>query len=265
MEENTLQPSLLESRISCALKRTGRRDIPLVCQCARSALCLANVTSFSVKSALKQPRTHIVSYDWLEDTLLDRKKKSVGRYRWAFLEQEREEQANEKKAVVRNYVDSKQPAKAFQAGCECAQQDLHSDNYHIYRDDSSFPYNIVLTRADAVGTNVDKVTLRVRLAHGSPQAYMLIFMCSYTNPTLIGPHSTQWSLLTTSTSRQEKRRSRVSWCPSAVPTTRRLAHTARHSSNSPAWSGTSACTTTPYRSTWRPRGLFGTKAGASRS
>ena len=52
--------------------------------------------------------------------------------------------------------------RQFNEGADHAREELLSDNYHIYQDDTSFTYNIVLTRLDTAGVNIDKVMLRVR-------------------------------------------------------------------------------------------------------
>ncbi|KAL9059899.1 MAG: hypothetical protein Q9162_000969 [Coniocarpon cinnabarinum] len=114
-----------------------------------------------VKAALKFARINIVSYDWLEDSLLEGRKQPEAPYLWTNLEKKRAEKNAKIKEDNQKYIDAKQPVKSFVKGCSLASEDLHSDNYHIYQDDTTFAYHITLTRPDAQGINLDKIVLRL--------------------------------------------------------------------------------------------------------
>ena len=104
-----------------------------------------------------------MSYDWLEDSLLEKRKKSEIHYLCATIQKKRQEQVVKRKVLKNKYMDHKKPIENFNTSCEEARIDLHSDNYHVYQDDTSFAYHIILTRPDNIRYNIDKVVLKVRM------------------------------------------------------------------------------------------------------
>ncbi|KAI9705109.1 MAG: hypothetical protein M1836_006892 [Candelina mexicana] len=97
----------------------------------------------NVKEALRYSDIKIVSYDWLEDSLQSKRaRKETKKYVMkSIATQRRTEKAGKRRAV-------KEGVKTFKKGCENAKTDLLSDNYHTYRDETGFDYDVVLARAD---------------------------------------------------------------------------------------------------------------------
>ncbi|KAI2639579.1 hypothetical protein GGS26DRAFT_587030 [Hypomontagnella submonticulosa] len=88
----------------------------------------------NIKEALKNKKIHIVTKDWFEDSLI--KKKKLDEESYSLRVGEKKEKAKQKRLMKEK------------KGIAQAENFINTNLYHVYRDETFFPYEIVLTRDD---------------------------------------------------------------------------------------------------------------------
>ncbi|XXG96574.1 hypothetical protein Hte_002860 [Hypoxylon texense] len=115
----------------------------------------------AVKKALKFKATHIVTKDWLEDTLEKRRRLK-----------EREYSLRE---VLREENAKKQLDEKVQKGIEQGETFVNTNLYHIYRDETYFSYEITITRDDEAAGNVgQKYVIYLWESNAKPHLYHFV-------------------------------------------------------------------------------------------
>ncbi|KAI4164407.1 MAG: hypothetical protein LQ342_002054 [Letrouitia transgressa] len=121
-----------------------------------------NGGTFVMQAARKIKTLKIVTYDWLEDSLLARSPKGVANY---LLKQhvkvEKKRKAKQKEKVKETV---KAGMTAFHKGCEDISKDIYTvekDTYHIYTDSTLFPYSVTLVRANIATNKSERYVLKV--------------------------------------------------------------------------------------------------------
>ncbi|KAI4866874.1 hypothetical protein F4820DRAFT_468481 [Hypoxylon rubiginosum] len=115
----------------------------------------------AVKTALAFKATHIVTKDWLEDTLEKRRRQKEREY--SLREVLREENAKKK-------LDEK-----ARKGIEQGETFVNTNLYHIYRDETYFSYEITITRNDEAAGNVgQKYILYIWESNPKPHLYYFV-------------------------------------------------------------------------------------------
>ncbi|KAH0537328.1 hypothetical protein FGG08_005882 [Glutinoglossum americanum] len=119
--------------------------------------------TYPVKKAC-QHGIHVVSYDWLEDSLQARRaRKERGKYLMANVEKEKRK---EKKLIKRGI---KKVDKKIRKG------EKKADTHHIYVDETGFEYNIRLARVVDIATNKnDYFYLKIYETNTLPHLYASI-------------------------------------------------------------------------------------------
>ncbi|KAI9845182.1 MAG: hypothetical protein M1837_005067 [Sclerophora amabilis] len=121
--------------------------------------------TLKVKQALKFKHLKIVTFDWLEDSLMSGRVKREKRYLVAALEKQKRKQRLEKNKQEQAAV------KRFRDGCAGSEEDTLSKAYHIYRDETLFEYNITLGRADLSTNRVERYHLKLYESNALPHLY----------------------------------------------------------------------------------------------
>ncbi|KAI9680290.1 MAG: hypothetical protein M1829_001176 [Trizodia sp. TS-e1964] len=129
-----------------------------------------------VRDALKRKAIHIVTFDWLEDSLHSGRLKTEKKY---LLSNVVKAQRKEKKAVIRE-------AAKFAKGCVDTEADMLSKNHHVYCDKTFFFYNITLTRADIRTNKNERHELKIYESNSVPHLY-----AAYTRYIRAGRSATQ--------------------------------------------------------------------------
>ncbi|KAI9812887.1 MAG: hypothetical protein M1827_004405 [Pycnora praestabilis] len=131
-----------------------------------------------VKKARKVKGLKIVSYDWLEDSLLKKSPRKEAAYFMKSLSAEK----HKKDLLVKRAV--KEGVQAFGKGCKEFKKDMLSeiceDNYHLYRDETGFDYDIVLARFDILTNKNQRYYLKLYETHSHPHLYACYI--KYTRP-----------------------------------------------------------------------------------
>ncbi|MCJ1472638.1 hypothetical protein MMC13_001287 [Lambiella insularis] len=112
-----------------------------------------------VQEARKLKKCHIVSFDWLEDSLMIKRPKRVGEYLMK-AQVKAKAKAKAKKKVIRDATIMKGVAD-FEKGCDNFKSKMHTDGYHIYRDSTGFAYDITLVRSDLAVNINERYSLKV--------------------------------------------------------------------------------------------------------
>ncbi|MCJ1246397.1 hypothetical protein MMC30_003604 [Trapelia coarctata] len=117
-----------------------------------------NVTM--VKQAKKIKTCKIVSYDWLEDSLMNFTPKRPGPYLLKSVIKERAKaKAKKKETRAENITKG---VKNFEKGCDEFKTMMLTDGYHIYRDpNTGLGYDITLARVDLTTNTNERYTLKV--------------------------------------------------------------------------------------------------------
>ncbi|KAM0805679.1 hypothetical protein BDR22DRAFT_968894 [Usnea florida] len=116
--------------------------------------------SVTMVQKARQLRTvKIVSWDWLEDTLMKEHPMKESEYLLRPLVKVATESKEKKKAVRKENI--RQGLKEFEKGCQEFKNDMFSDGYHIYRDSTTFPYDITLARTNLLINRNDRFALKV--------------------------------------------------------------------------------------------------------
>ncbi|KAI9814900.1 MAG: hypothetical protein M1832_005628 [Thelocarpon impressellum] len=118
-----------------------------------------------VRQALKLRTVKIVTFDWLEDGLLAKRRKPEKPYLLATLEKARRKRAREEQKAAQAAT------QRFAAGCRTAEEDLLSSNYHVYRDETLFEHSITLFRADPTANRNERHQLKLFESHALPHLY----------------------------------------------------------------------------------------------
>ncbi|KAL2134271.1 hypothetical protein VTI74DRAFT_638 [Chaetomium olivicolor] len=115
-----------------------------------------------VKAALKRPKTcQIVSLDWLEDSMLRRKRLD-------------EEPYSHLKALKKER-DRDRRRQMVLKGLERAEKEVNPNLYHLYRDYTFFPYEVVLTRDDEeAGVQGERYILAIYESSALPRLYWFV-------------------------------------------------------------------------------------------
>ncbi|KAI9799746.1 MAG: hypothetical protein M1833_003865 [Piccolia ochrophora] len=134
-----------------------------------------------VKQALSFPTIQLLSFEWLEDTLNSKRVRKGKKYT---IQNVAKAYQRDKKNTSRALKSEQEVLNAatcrFQNGCEAAQAELASGNYHIYRDTTLFEYDIVLARADLEKNRNERYQLRLYETHAVPRMYAVT--AKYTRP-----------------------------------------------------------------------------------
>ncbi|KAI0841765.1 hypothetical protein F5Y06DRAFT_307690 [Hypoxylon sp. FL0890] len=134
----------------------------------------------TIKKALEF-RAHIVTKDWLEDSL--NKKRKLKEKEYSLEEDERKANAKKKRE------------EKVQKGIEQAETFANPNLNHIYRDETFFPYEITLTRDDEEGGNVGQRYV-LYLWESNSKPYLYRFMAKFykkprdSRPTIHRPRET---------------------------------------------------------------------------
>ncbi|MCJ1367968.1 hypothetical protein MMC16_007106 [Acarospora aff. strigata] len=111
-----------------------------------------------VKEALKIKKLKIVTFDWFEDSLMQQSPKREGPYLLKRVGRKAQKEKARKKVQVKRAVKS--ASRAFEKGCQTFNDEIHSQGYHIYRDETDFEYEVVLARADLATNKNERYTLK---------------------------------------------------------------------------------------------------------
>lgn len=68
---------------------------------------VANNERQTVKSALKQKKTKIVTYDWLEDSCMKKSRQSETKYLWKSLDKAKVKKKTDRKKATKAYIEEK--------------------------------------------------------------------------------------------------------------------------------------------------------------
>ncbi|KAI4095020.1 MAG: hypothetical protein LQ344_001867 [Seirophora lacunosa] len=130
-----------------------------------SVTTISALTVHSVKMALKLKLLNIMTFDWLEDSLMKRFRLAPrGDYLVAHAIKDakkvKKARKQTKKETIKKGVDS------FKKECQDIESQLFSDRYHVYRDSTSFAYDISLlcTTHDAPHSYAALLTYHARAA-----------------------------------------------------------------------------------------------------
>ncbi|KAF2865165.1 hypothetical protein BDV95DRAFT_263607 [Massariosphaeria phaeospora] len=122
---------------------------------------------------------HVVSYDWLEDSLQGRRKLAEKKYTWSEVSKVR----RKTKEIKR--LSTKADSMKFQKGCDQARKDTGSDLYHTYLDNTGFEYNITLIRMNLFCNTSARYNLRLFESNTKPHVYCTFIRYS-------PPGGTEW-------------------------------------------------------------------------
>ncbi|KAI0851781.1 hypothetical protein F5Y00DRAFT_259271 [Daldinia vernicosa] len=112
----------------------------------------------NIKLAIKYG-AHIVTKDWFEDSLTKKRRQNEEEYSLRRIDQ---------KAQAKKELEAK-----AQKGIKEAESFVNTNLYHIYRDDTYFPYEITLTRNDKENGNIgQKYQLYLWESNAWPHLYM---------------------------------------------------------------------------------------------
>ncbi|KAI1772414.1 hypothetical protein F4818DRAFT_444239 [Hypoxylon cercidicola] len=134
-----------------------------------------------VEKALASKTTHIVTQDWLEDTLEKRR-----------CQKEREYSLRE---VLKDENAQKKREEKAQKGIEQAETFVNTNLYHIYRDETYFSYEITITRDDEAAGNVGQKYI-LYLWESNPKPHLYHFVTKFykksrdSRPIIYRPHET---------------------------------------------------------------------------
>ncbi|KAL9129242.1 MAG: hypothetical protein Q9217_002254 [Psora testacea] len=114
-----------------------------------------------VKQALKLKTVKIVKFDWLEDSLLSKppRVRNEREYLMGTIIGTARESKTRKKAARKHNI--KKGMATFEKGCKDFEQDMFSDGYHIYRDSTTFAYDITLARINLLTNKNQRYSLKV--------------------------------------------------------------------------------------------------------
>ncbi|MCJ1462632.1 hypothetical protein MMC07_001234 [Pseudocyphellaria aurata] len=127
------------------------------------------LTTELVQEARKIDGLYIVNFDWLEDTLMKKYRRKETKY---LLQQQVRAAAKAKrvkKAVRKDRIQK--GVEAFEKGCEDFQKEMFSNGYHIYRDSTTFAYDVTLARANLVSNQIERYHLKLYESHTEPSLY----------------------------------------------------------------------------------------------
>lgn len=149
-----------------------------------------------VKQALKLRLFTIVTYDWLEDSLMKgyrlapRGDYLVAR---AIKDAKKAKQVKKqtKKARIQKGVDD------FKKECQDIQNHLFSDRYQVYRDSTRFAYDIILVRVNLLQNKSERYVLRLCTTHDVPKYYAALLTYhtrdSPAQKSILAPKGSDWS------------------------------------------------------------------------
>ncbi|KAI6091917.1 hypothetical protein F4821DRAFT_254671 [Hypoxylon rubiginosum] len=135
----------------------------------------------AVKKALALKTTHIVTQDWLEDTLEKRRRQKERDYSL--------------KEILREENEKNKREERARKGIEQGETFVNTNLYHIYRDETYFPYEVTITRDDeAAGTAGQKYILYLWESNAKPHLYHFVtkFLRKHRDnrPVIYRPHET---------------------------------------------------------------------------
>ncbi|KAI9843227.1 MAG: hypothetical protein M1838_002723 [Thelocarpon superellum] len=123
----------------------------------------------------------IVSFDWLEDSLLRGACKRERQYLLSTLEKDKRKMDREK---LKAEADAK---LRFDKGCNASEEELLSSSYHVYCDATNFEYAVSLFRIDLQCNRNEHYHVKIFESHALPHLYATT--AHYTRGGLhIGPH-----------------------------------------------------------------------------
>ncbi|MCJ1386901.1 hypothetical protein MMC17_010029 [Xylographa soralifera] len=112
-----------------------------------------------VQQARKLKRCKIVSWDWLEDSLLAKRPLRTGDFLL-----KGQVKAKAKVKATRKEIRDDNVMKGvglFEKGCDEFKTKMYTDGYHIYRDSTGFSYDITLARSDLTTNTNARYFLKV--------------------------------------------------------------------------------------------------------
>lgn len=122
-----------------------------------------------VREACKIPGLFIVSFDWLEDSLMNMYPQNEAGYLLHRRIQAAAKAKKAKKAVRRGKI--RKAVKAFEKSCREFRKDMFSNGYHIYRDSTTFAYDVTLARTNLVSNKNERYHLKLYESHTAPSLY----------------------------------------------------------------------------------------------
>ncbi|KAL9633021.1 MAG: hypothetical protein Q9164_004947 [Protoblastenia rupestris] len=125
----------------------------------------------TVKQAIELKTVKIVSFDWLEDSLLSKPPRVRNEREYLMTSIIRTTaETKERKKLVRKQNITKGMQK-FEKECKDLEQDVFSNGYHIYRDSTTFAYDITLARANLCTNKNQRYSLKIYETHNTPKLY----------------------------------------------------------------------------------------------
>ncbi|KAI4124023.1 MAG: hypothetical protein LQ338_005012 [Usnochroma carphineum] len=147
------------------------------------------LTSLSVKQALRLKLFTIVTYDWLEDSLMRRFRLAprgdylVARAIKDAKKVKKAKKQTKKETIKKGGTDFHDPklspqsmptcctVDSFKKECQDIQKQLFSDRYHVYRDSTFFAYDITLVRVNLLQNKSERYVLRLCTTHDVPHYF----------------------------------------------------------------------------------------------
>ncbi|KAK7625469.1 hypothetical protein IWX49DRAFT_316050 [Phyllosticta citricarpa] len=112
----------------------------------------------TVKDAKTRAKIHIVTYDWLEDSLRAQHPYAPKKYLWTTVEKVKQA-AKSTTGKKREKKEESEEVKDLKRGAAAAKRNLQSDNYHVYVDLTGFAHNITLTRVNILTNSSEMIEL----------------------------------------------------------------------------------------------------------
>ncbi|KAF6231217.1 hypothetical protein HO173_010549 [Letharia columbiana] len=122
-----------------------------------------------VQKARQLRTVKIVSWDWLEDTLMKEHPMKESEYLMAPLVKCAADNKEKKKAVRKENI--RKGMENFEKGCKEFKEDMFSDGYHIYQDCTKFNYDVTLARTNLLVNKNDRFALKLFESHATPKYY----------------------------------------------------------------------------------------------
>ncbi|KAK7541115.1 uncharacterized protein J3D65DRAFT_267439 [Phyllosticta citribraziliensis] len=131
-----------------------------------------------VKDAKTRGNIHIVTWDWLDDSLAKQWPYAPKKYLWTTVEKAGKITKSTRK---KEEEEKSEEVKAFEKGAAAAKRDLQSDNYHVYVDQTGFPYNVTLTRVNVLANTSERIELSLYESDSAPIKFHAVHI-AYNGP-----------------------------------------------------------------------------------
>ncbi|KAI4141163.1 MAG: hypothetical protein L6R39_005483 [Caloplaca ligustica] len=167
-----------------------------------------------VKHALKLKIFNIVTYDWLEDSLMKgfrlapRGDYLVARAIKDAKKVKKVRKKVKKEAVIKGVDD-------FKKECQDIQKQLFSDRYHVYRDSTFFAYDITLVRVDLLHNKSERYVLRLCTTHDAPHYFATLLTYhtrdSFPAKNVLAPIGSDWTIAFAAFTSAFRAKTKVEW------------------------------------------------------